>query len=933
MLKIYDLEAEHLETPIGIDAEKPRFSWKLSSTEKDVYQLSYQILVAKDSLFTEIVWDSGIIDASDSINILYDGEPLQSRVRYFWKVAVTTNEGSAESDTTYFEMDLLNSSDWQANWVTPFSIVEDPDEYQPISYLRKKFTIEKEIKKARIYQTAHGLYEFWINGKTGTPDVFKPGFTSYYKRLQYQAYDITNLIEKGDNVWAVALGDGWWRGMVGGLYRNSFGYSLQFLGQIEIEYLDGSIQIISTDNTFLTDQGPLRMSDMQFGDIYDARLEKGDWLASDFNDSDWAKVEEVEDDHTDKRALIATRSVGVREKEVFTPEIITDANGDIVLDFGQNIAGYVSMKVRDTKRGQKISLIHGEDMKDGAFDLTHITSSPTFKTTEHYQQIDYIAKGSDLETYKPMFAVFGFRYAKLVGYDIEKIQPEDFLAIAVYSDMAETGDFTCSNPLINQLVKNSRWSQKGNFLDVPTDCPTRERSTWTGDSQVYAKTSTLFTNVYTFFEKWLLDLDAEQYESGMVGCTVPSTNTTLHNPAEVERLYSENKLAVIPPGISGPDETKPGLFDGSTGWGDTAVITPYTMYLCYGDQTILENQYESAKKWVDFMIKRSKEENKNRLDKPEYHQFENGVRDADYIYDTGFHYGEWLEPESEEAGATEEFDAEKEKNRTNSLVATAYLFYSSHLLSKIAGILNNPEDQEYYSRYSEKVKQIYNKYYIQEDGTMVPGKQAPYVRVLQFNLVNDDKRKMVAEKLVEEIRNNGMKLNTGFLSTPFLLFQLLENGFKDEAFAVLEQTESPSWLAPVILGATTILEDWTGLEEHANSYNHYSYGAVCDFLFSAVAGIRPFLKSPGYKDFEIKPTIGGTLTNAKAELDSPYGKITSEWVQEEHQTRFSFEIPVNTTAVIKLPNGDTKTVGSGIYNYVLNNDDLVEKVVEFSQSN
>ncbi len=917
MLEIYDLKTEHLKNPIGIDSLTPRFSWKLKSNHQDVIQTTYQLIVSKDLEFSNVHWKSGVIESSDSVCVEYGGPKLQAKTKYFWKVLISTKEEKVESIPAFFEIGMLSVSDWHSKWIEPVKEKEDPDEYQPVSYLRKTFLVEKEIKKARIYQTAHGLYEFWINGEKGTTDIFKPGFTSYYHRLQYQVYDITELINQGNNVWAVALGDGWWRGMIGGLYRNSFGYTLQFLGQIEIEFQDGTTQIIASDETFKTSQGPLRMSDMQFGDIYDARFEKNNWYSVDFNDNNWDRVNNSADLYTNKEVLIASRSVPIKEKEVFEPEVFIDSKGAVVLDFGQNIAGYVSMKLRNTKRGQKITLIHGEDIKDGAFDLKHIIGSPTFKTTEHYQQVDYIAKGSTLETYKPMFSVFGFRYVKLEGYDIKNIQKNDFVAIAVYSDMEETGDFTCSNVLINQLVKNSRWSQKGNFLDVPTDCPTRERSPWTGDSQVYAKTASLFMDVYTFFEKWLLDLDAEQYESGMIGSTVPSTNTTLHNPIEVERLYAENKLAVIPPGISGPNEAKPGLFDGSTGWGDTAVITPYTMYLCYGDKNILRNQYKSAKKWVDFMIRRSKEENKDRLDKPEYHQFENGIRDADYIYDTGFHYGEWLEPESAEAGAQEEFDAEKEKNRTNELVATAYLFYSSRLLSEIADILDYHKDQEYYHAYSEKVKQIYNKYFIQEDGTMVEGKQAPYVRVLQFNLVSDEKRKLVAEKLVTEIRNNDMRLNTGFLSTPFLLFQLLENGFKEDAFAVLEQTKSPSWLNPITLGATTILEDWTGLEQHANSYNHYSYGAVCDFLFSAVAGIKPVLEKPGYKKFEIQPTIGGSLNYAKASLDSPYGLIKSEWVKVNETFEFTFEIPANTCAVIKLPNGKVEEKGSGIYIYKL----------------
>lgn len=914
MLKIIDLQTEHTYRPSTVDNKHPRFSWKLSSDNENVIQHTYQIIVSKDSTGKEVVWDSGIVSSAQSLNVIYEGLDVDNNTKYFWSVKVSDGNEEAEA-STFFETGIFNSSAWEAKWIQPVTIEEDPDAYHPVSYLRKLFTIKENVKRARIFQTAHGLYEFWINNQIGTEDAFKPGFTSYYKRLQYQAYEITDLLTTGENVWSVILSDGWWKGMTGGLYRNNFGYKLQFLGQILVEYNDGTTEIIVSDDTFVTRQGAFTMSDMQFGTVYDANLEPNGWKTVDFDDSSWGNVALADDKHTKYDNLIATRSVPVREKERFEAKVLTDEAGNTVLDFGQNIAGYVEMTLRNPSKGQRVSLEHSEDMKDGIFDNGNITDSITFKTTEHYQQVDYIAEGKALEIFKPIFSVFGFRYAKLEGYDSSKIQDGDFVAIAVYSDLDSTGNFECSNTLINQLVSNSRWSQKGNFLDVPTDCPTRERSPWTGDSQVYAKTASLFMDVYPFYEKWLQEIKAEQFENGMIGATVPSTNTTIHNPVEVRRLEAEGKMAIIPAGISGPSMEKPGLFDGSTGWGDTAVISPYTMYICYGDKQILKNQYDSAKKWVEYMINSAKDENPDCLDRPEYHNYTDGKRDANYIFDTRFHYGEWLEPVSEESGSNEDFDPEKEKGKTNALVASAYLFYSSHLLAEMADILGETEDAKYYEEYSQHVRTIYNKYFIQPDGTMIEGKQAPYVRVLQFNLVDDDRKELVANKLIEEVRNNGMKLSTGFLSTPFLLFQLLENGFKEEAFELLEQTESPSWLFPVTLGATTILEDWTGLETHTNSYNHYSYGAVCDFLFSAVTGIKPLKDTPGYKKFELKPTIGGSLEFAKFSFDSPYGQIQSEWKKAGDIVEFTFEIPANTNAEIILPNGFSEERGSGTYHY------------------
>lgn len=930
MLKVYDLKTEHRKNPIGIDASHPRFSWKIFSDEKNVVQSSYHILAAEDPEFENILWDSGVVESEQSLYVAYEGKEFASGQKVYWKVDITAkcdtidNEAvseNAESNIAYFEIGLLNTTDWIGKWIEPVPEEEDIEKYQPASYLRKKFVVKEGLKRARIYQTTHGLYEFWINGKIGTEDLFNPGFTSYYHRLQYQTYDITELLRPGENLWAVLLGDGWWRGCTGGLYRNNFGYKLQFLGQILLEYEDGTKEVVGTDETFRHAQCGLRMNDMKFGNIFDASKEPENWKEVVFDDCSWSNVSEIKaadessvTNGSDRKylsydLLIPSRSVPVRERETFVPKVFRDTENNLILDYGQNIAGYVKMRMHHTKPGQMISLIHSEDMKDGAFNLGNICNGLT--DDPHYQQIDYIAKGAEVEEYIPQFTVFGFRYVKMEGYE-EPFDPADFTAVAVYSAMEEVGDFSCSNDLINQLVKNSRWSQKGNFLDVPTDCPTRERSPWTGDSHVYAKTATEFMDVSAFFEKWLKDVAIEQYRDGRVANSVPAT-TSLHNPDEVERLIREEKCGFIVPGIAGPDG-RPGAFDGSAGWGDTAVIIPYTMYLCYGDRTILESQYESAKKWVDYMYRCAKDSNEELLDQPEYHQYdEDGVRDADYIFDTRFHFGEWLEPGSEESGDNSDFDMEKEKKRTDSPVATAYMYYSSTLLAQMAETLGKTKDADYYTEQAKKVKRVYNRYFIEEDGTIIRGKQAPYVRTLQFGLAEEDKKEKVAEKLAEEVRNNRMRLNTGFLSTPFLLFQLLENGFKEEAFQVLENTECPGWLYPITKGATTILEDWTGLDEHANSYNHYSYGAVCDFLFSAVGGIRPIWSQPGYKKFELCPTPGGTLTYAVAEFESPYGKIVSSWKRKGEEVEYHFEIPANTTADILLPDGTKKSVGSGSY--------------------
>lgn len=902
MLTVYHCTTEHRINPMGIDAQAPRFSWKLDSDRQNVIQTSYQISVTSGG---REIWNSGPVSSPQSQNIRYGGPALTSGQSLCWTVRVEAGEESAVSTPASFEMGLLSPEDWQGIWVEPEDQV-DPDAYKPAPYLRREFFVKPGLVRARIYQSAHGLYAFWLNGRPGTTDRFNPGLTSYQQRVQYQTYDVRSLLREGTNAWAVMLGDGWWRGNTGGGNRNNFGFKLGFVGQLVLDYGDGSREVIATDPTFKTSTGALLKSDMKLGDLYDARLEPQGWMLPGFDDSEWSPVHPARE-FPSLAALIPSRSVPVVERELFEGVPFRDTQGNLVLDFGQNLAGYVRMTLRGCRPGQQVTLIHGEGLKEGAFSIDNIVNA----SDEPFQQIDYLCSGEAEETYTPLFSVFGFRYVKLTGYDGE-IRPGDFTAIAVYSDLEETGDFTCSNPLVNQLVRNSRWSQKGNFLDVPTDCPTRERSSWSGDSQVYCKTAADFMDVYPFFEKWLEDLVLEQFEDGCVGNTFPAT-LALHNPEEQRRMIEEGRFVFAPPTLTGP-KGNGDVMDGAAGWGDTATITPLTMYLCYGDRTILEQQYESAKRWSLYQRASARAHNPLYEHQPEYHTYTDGELDADFIFDTKFHWGEWLEPDAPENGGPEAFNPPEWTKRGNPLVATAYLYYSSTLVAQMARILGRPEDETDFSAYAAKVKRVYNKYFIQPDGTILEGRQAPYARTLAFGLCEPHKEKAVAAKLAEAVEANGYQLNTGFLSTPFLLQQLCKHGYPEHAFRLLEQTQDPSWLHPVTLGSTTILENWSGLDNFFGSFNHYSYGAVCDFLFSTVAGIQPDLNDPGYHHFFLQPTVGGTLTQASAVLECPYGTIRSNWTRTEDKVQYRFHIPANTTATVILP-GRTVTLGSGTYEF------------------
>lgn len=906
MLQVYDLKTEYRKDPLGIDAPHPRFSWKLKSSRKNVLQTAYRLVARSDG---KVIWDSGLVNEGESQRIRYEGEALKSRQKVVWQVEVRCGEETAHSEEASFEMGLLEPNDWIARWIEPEDEV-DPDAFKPAPYLRRSFTVKPGLLKARIYQSAHGLYEFWINGKLGTEDKLKPGLTSYYYRTQYQSYDITRLLEEGENVWAVVLGDGWWRGTTGGLYTNNFGYKLHYIGQIELRYQDGSREIIGSDEQFKTATGGLRMSDMRMGDVFDAACEPDGWKRSGFDDSAWRQVHMAEDPHCDTTLLIPSRSLPVREIAHFEPTVTQSPDGGVLLDFGQNLAGYVRMKLRGCSKGQKVTLIYGEEQQDGDVYQGNVAFNGH---EEHFQTVEYIARGDEIEEYAPMFAIFGFRYVGVKGYSLSQIQPGDFISCALSTDLEQTGSFSCSNSLISQLVSNSLWSQRSNFVDVPTDCPTRERSVWSGDAQIYCKTASDFMNVYPFYEKWMQDWNHEQFESGKLGSCCPSTNS-LHNPQEVQRRIEKQLFAFIPPAVSGPlGDGAP--VDGSAGWGDVSVLLPWRMYQCYGDSQILANQYESGKKWVDYMIRCAKQPNPLYAEQPQYRNETEGASDAEYIWDTGFHWGEWLEPDA--GGASDGNFNPFEMMRTGSpLVATAYLAHSSGVLGDMAAVLGKDEDARFYHAYSEKVRQVYERYLIREDGFIQEGKQAPYVRALAFDLCGGEKREQVKDRLIHLVRGNGYRLNTGFLSTVFLLPVLADCGAVEEAYRVLEQEDCPGWLHSVKLGATTIPENWNGLDKKLDSYNHYSYGAVCDFMFTHVAGIRPDPEQPGYRRFFVKPLPGGSLQYAKAEYESLYGTIRASWEKRDGTLRVSVTVPVNTTAEIELPDGSSHDVGSGEWEYI-----------------
>jgi len=848
--EVTGLICEYHTNPIGIDVQQPRLSWKIVSDEKNLMQSAYQIRVADSpsnlKRKNKLVWDSEKIESNESVQIEYTGPEPESMERYYWQVRVWYGDGKSTkwSEPAYWEMGILEPEKWEASWITfPDEPAADGGSL-PGHHYRNEFSTSKKISSARAYVTAHGLYELYINGKKVGDELFTPGWTSYNKRLQYQTFDVTDLLQN-ENTVAAVLGDGWYRGNIGWKDQDGYyGKKLALLAQIVIDYSDGSSEIITTNSDWkVSNNGPILESDIYNGEIYDATKEMEGWKTNGFDDNVWKNAETA--GHS-KELLIAPQGVPVKAIEEITPiELITTPKGEVVFDMGQNMVGWVRMKVSGEK-GDTVKLKFAEVLdKEGNFYTANLRSAKATDT--------YILSGESEEVYEPTFTFHGFRYVQLINYPGTP-KPEDFTGVVIHSEMDPTGTFVTSDSLINQLQHNIQWGQKGNFLDVPTDCPQRdERLGWTGDAQVFAPTAAYNFDVAAFYTKWLGDVAADQLEDGKVPHVVPD----------------------VLQGASG-----------ATAWADAAIIVPWTNYLSYGDRRILDDQYSSMKKWVEFMRKRAGDS---------------------YLWTGDQHFGDWLAfatTRSDYPGATTEKD----------LIATAYYAYSSGLLSKIAGILGKEDDAREYAQLSEKVKEAFINEFVTPSGRLVSHTQTAYSLALAFDLLPENLIPNAAKYLADDVKKMG-HLTTGFVGTPLLCNTLSEQGYEDLAFMLLNRKEYPSWLYPVTQGATTIWERWDGQKPDGsfqnvgmNSFNHYAYGAIGEWLYNYVAGIQIDVENPGYKHFKLAPHPGGGLSFAKATYDSMYGKILSHWRIKDEMLVYEIEIPANTTATVTLP----EAVKSGV---------------------
>lgn len=733
---------------------------------------------------------------------------------------------------------------------------------RPVQHLKKCFNLEaKPIKKAQLFITAHGLYQAKLNGKNVTTALLTPEFTSYHHYLQYQEYDVTDLLE-GENTLTILLADGWYAGRVsvnGG--SNQFGNKLQLLAELVITYVDGTKQIVGSDESFVAKASYYDYSDLFIGECQDLRKKAENWLVNQ-DVKGCLPVEVVTGDFA-KLHLQMGPQVQAKEKLV-AKKIWREADG-IIVDFGQVLVGVVELDVK-LAFGQKITLEHSETLDENGKFFHNIMGRNKDQTDV------FIGRGSR-DKLRPTFTCHGFRYVKISGLT-EMLSANEICAWVIASDLKTTGYLKTDNDLINKLINNIYWSQKGNMVSIPTDCPKRERMGWTGDMQVFAPTASFFMNSYDFIRRWLISVRAEQTRAGEILDFSPAPKDVFETPSLT------------------------GSFS-SAGWGDAIIMVPWTLYQRYGRREVLEENYQAMLKWHDYAVKSAKGDKAD---------------DRQYLWDTKFHYGDWMFP-SYMIGATAPGPMAT-AHATKDIFGTAFLAHSSELLAQIAGLLDDTSRQDELRAYFAKVKQAFNKYYFKED-KMTADFQGCYVIGLAFNLFDSSNKATAIKRLTELIVANNYRLDTGFLSVPYLLDVLIDNGQDDLASKLLLQEECPSWLYEVKQGATTIWESWAGIEPNGKvgrySFNHYAFGCVGDFLVRRVAGLQ--VLTPGYEKFLIAPKTNLGINEFDLSYKSRFGTIKVL----KTKTQLVVEVPQQTSAVLELAevNKQPLELSSGKYVFKL----------------
>jgi alpha-L-rhamnosidase len=828
---------EHLRDGLGIGVSRPRLTWSLPAGAGAMDGYEIELARAGGTHRT------GRIHGTDSVLVPWAGEPLVSRERVGVRVRVWTgaDQPSPWSDPSTVEAGLLLPADWQA---VPVGAAwdEDPDSDRRPARVRRDFTLDRPIAHARLYATAHGLYEAEINGRRVGDDALAPGWTVYRERLRYHTYDVTAHLAEGANTIGAWLGDGWYRGHIGfdGGYRNVFGSDLSLIAQLEVVHDDGTTTVIATDGSWSAAPGPILASGLYQGETFDARLDDPAWSTPSASPDGWTPAATGT---RDPNTLVAPQGPAVRCVQQLSPVSVTrKEDGRYLLDFGQNLVGRLSITV-DGPAGTTVTLRHAEVLQDGELATRPLRGA---HATDRY-----VLAGGGPRTWQPRFTLHGFRYAEVAGWP-GGLADGAVTAQVHHTDMRRTGWFECSDDLVNRLHENVRWSMRGNFVDIPTDCPARdERLGWTGDLQVFAPTASFLYDCAGMLDSWLADVAVDQLPDGTVPWYVP----------------------VIP---GGPMWTpiRPGA-----AWGDVAALTPWVLYQRFGDLELLRRHYPAGRRWVDLMA---------RLAGP------------GRLWDTGFQLGDWLDPNAppDDPAAT----------RTDPyLVATGYFSWSARNLARSARALGDHEEAARYGTLADEVAAAFRRRYVLPTGRMTSDSPTAYSLAIAFDLLDGAAARQAAgDRLSDLVRQDGARIATGFVGTPLICDALTDTGHLDTAYQLLTQTECPSWLYPVTQGATTIWERWDSLRSDGTlnpggmtSFNHYALGAVADWLHRVVGGIVP--TAPGYRALTYRPRPGGGITWAKTRHETPYGTAALSWELSGDGMIARITVPGGCTATVDLP--------------------------------
>lgn len=884
------LRAEYKENPFT-DVPRPRLSWELEAGMPEQFQTAYQILVASSPAHLQRdlgdLWDSGKVDTNATNQIEYGGAAIAPKTRVYWKVRSWDKRGRAGawSNMAWWETGFLNNAGWNAGWIGfDLNAYGRGNRYHlpPAPYLRKEHRLDKAVKSARLYITALGVYEFFINGQRVGDDYFAPGWTDYNRRVYYQAYDVTDALSRGPNAFAATLSYGWYAGYLGYALlvgspqvRAFYGDVPQLKAQLEITYVDGSRETVVTDGSWKAGQGPLRETDFQHGEQYDARLQMGGWDQPGFDDQQWEHVRVYPDKTGRELALYPgnpVKAVGELEARSVTPR----ADGKYIIDFGQNFAGIVRLRLKG-REGDTVVLRYGEMLHpDGSLVTENLRMARATDT--------YVLKGDDQgETWQPQFTFHGFRYVEVSG--LREAPGKGLLTGIVLSSVTpEAGTFETDNAMLNQLYSNIVWTQRANYFDIPTDCPQRdERLGWTGDAQVYIHSATFNNDVAAFHTKWLTDLHDAQWRNGAYPVYAPMPVSADGNAA-----------------IRSSDTYSPG-------WSEAGVICVYELYRTYADTRMIRQSWPFMTRFMDFLRRKG----------GSAQVFKEGSF-AEISPKGGF--GDWLS-----IG----------RKTPPDLLATLYYGYCAGLMAEMAKAIGEYDSEAGYSNEREAVRQAFLRHYTDESGRFivdsaaygdgagyVDGRlgfyghtQTAYANAIYMQLLDTGHRQKAGRWLRELVQANDNKLTTGFLGFRPLLPALSATGSSDLAYHLLLSTDYPSLGFEVANGATSIWERWDsytkdkGFVHNAsmNSFSHYAFGAVNEWMFGNMAGIRT--EGAGYRTFVIRPEIPAQgVSEVNAQYRSINGWIGSSWKKEGKGLLVKVAIPVNTSAAVYVPAGRMEDV-------------------------